>query len=103
MSMSEVKVGEPARGTVREVTFTLDNSRVPGAKWVALVASFNRWDNAAHRMTLEPDGCWRIVVTLAPGEYPYLFLVDGHPVNDPADDGRVPSEWGGQNSLRRVG
>jgi 1,4-alpha-glucan branching enzyme len=103
MPMSDLKVGEPARGTLREVTFALDNRRVAGAKWVALVGPFNRWDNAAHQMALEPDGWWRIVVTLAPGEYPYLFLVDGHPVNDPTDDGRVLSDWGGQYSLRRVG
>lgn len=102
MQMSQPMVGEAAGEVLREVTFTLNNRRVPGAKWVALVGPFNRWDNSVHRMALESDGWWRITVTLAPGEYPYFLLVDGHPVNDPADDGRVPCEWGGQYSLRRV-
>ncbi len=100
--MSQLKVGEPAGGILREATFRLDSRRVPGAKWVALVGSFNRWDTAVHRLMAQPDGWWTISVTLAPGEYPYLFLVDGHPVNDPEDDGRVPCEWGGLYSLRRV-
>lgn len=102
MQMSQPMVGEAAGEMLRVVTFTLNNRRVAGAKWVALVGPFNRWDNAVHRMALESDGWWRITVTLAPGEYPYLFLVDGHPVNDPTDDGRLPCEWGGQYSLRRV-
>ncbi len=100
--MSQLKVGEPAGGTLREVTFRLDSRRVPGAKSVALVGSFNRWDTAVHWLMPQPDGWWTISVTLAPGEYPYLFLADGHPVNDPEDDGRVPCEWGESYSLRRV-
>jgi len=50
----------------------------------------------------EADGAWTITITLVPGTYPYLFVVDGVPWNDPLDDGRAPSEWGGEYSVRRV-
>ncbi len=88
--------------TLRAVTFRLDGRRVPHARRVMLVGSFNRWDSAVHSLVLEPEGWWTVSVMLAPGAYPYLFLVDGVPWNDPEDDGRVPNEWGGEYSIRTV-
>jgi len=86
----------------RKVAFRLDGRRVAGARSVALVGSFNEWDPAVHHLELCPDGQWAVAVPLAPGEYPYLFIVDGVPWNDPGDDRRVPCEWGGQYSVRVV-
>lgn len=88
---------------VREVVFRLDSRLVPRAHSVILVGAFNRWDSAVHPLTAGADGCWTVSVALAPGTYPYLFLVDGVPWNDPQDDGRTPSEWGGEYSIRVVG
>jgi hypothetical protein len=90
------------RQALKRVTFRLDGRRIPGARSVALVGSFNGWDSATHRLQRDPDGWWAVSLTLAPGAYPYLLLVDGVPWNDPEDDGRVPSEWGGQYSVRVV-
>ncbi len=87
---------------VRQVVFRLNSREVPKARSVALVGSFNRWDSAVHQLTLGPDGWWTICLTLSPGEYPYLFIVDGVPWNDPHDDGRMECEWGGQYSVRIV-
>jgi len=87
---------------LRKVVFRLNRRHVGPVSSVALIGSFNRWDSSVHRLLLGRDGWWEIAVTLAPGEYPYLFLVDGVPWNDPEDDGRVASEWGGQYSLRIV-
>ncbi len=84
------------------IVFRLDGRKVPKAKWVALVGSFNRWDSSVHRLTLGPDGWWTISLVLSPGEYSYLFLVDGVPWNDPNDDRRAESEWGGYYSVRVV-
>ncbi|HET8999675.1 MAG TPA: isoamylase early set domain-containing protein [bacterium] len=100
--MTNLVMVSPVTGSVQEVAFRFDARHAPKAKWVALVGSFNRWDTAAHRMKRGPDGAWRITLTLAPGEYPYLFIVDGVPWNDPLDDRRVPCEWGGQYSVRVV-
>lgn len=90
------------RRGVKQVVFRFDSRRAPRARSVALVGSFNRWDTAVHRLTLGPDQWWTISLTLAPGRYPYLFIVDGVPWNDLEDDGRVPCEWGGEYSVRIV-
>lgn len=95
-------IREQPRSSLQEVTFRLDASRIPNASAVALVGSFNRWDSAVHRLARGADGWWSITVILPPGEYRYLFLVDGFPHNDPSDDGRIPCEWGGFYSVRNV-
>lgn len=87
---------------VGSVTFKLDGRRIPDARSVALVGSFNRWDTSVHPLSLQQDGWWRVTLTLGLGEYPYLFVVDGVAWNDPEDDGRVPCEWGGEYSVRLV-
>ncbi len=85
-----------------QVAFRFDGRRVPGARSVVLVGSFNRWDSAAEPLRRGPDGWWTTAVLLAPGDYEYLFLVDGAPWNDPLDDGRTANAWGGHYSVRVV-
>jgi hypothetical protein len=97
-----VKTAVQFRPTLRDVVFKFDGRRVPNARSVILVGSFNRWDTSVDRLTKQPDGWWTISVLLSPGEYPYLFIVDGVAWNDPEDDGRVPSEWGRELSVRLV-
>jgi 1,4-alpha-glucan branching enzyme len=87
---------------VRGVAFRLDGRRIPGARSVVLAGSFNRWDGSMHRLALGGDGWWTATLPLPPGVYSYLFVVDGFPWNDPEDDLRVESEWGGQYSVRIV-
>ena len=69
---------------------------------MALVGSFNRWEPAAQPLRRGPDGWWTTAVSLPPGEYDYLFLVDRTPWNDPLDDGRTANAWGGHYWLRVV-
>ncbi len=88
--------------SLREVKFMLDANLASSAKSVALTGSFNNWDTSVHRLTQNSEGTWSISLILVPGTYPYLFIVDGHPYNDPLDDGRMPSEWGGSYSVRVV-
>jgi 1,4-alpha-glucan branching enzyme len=88
--------------TIRRVIFKFEGWRAPNAKSIGVVGPFNRWDTSVHRLELGSDGVWSIEVTLAAGEYPYLFIVDGVPWNDPRDDRRVPCEWGGDYSIRIV-
>ena len=87
---------------LRHVEFRLDGRRVPEARSVVLVGSFNRWDSAAEPLRRDPDGWWTTEVLLSPGKYEYLFLVDGVPWNDPLADGRRANEWGTHYSLRAV-
>jgi 1,4-alpha-glucan branching enzyme len=90
------------RGTLRTVRFRFAAAAAGRAHSVALVSSFNHWDPSAHRLGRNAEGAWTLSVMLPPGEYPYLFMVDGVPWNDPGDDGRVPCEWGGSYSVRVV-
>lgn len=100
--MGNLMVAPACTEALREVVFRLDGRLVPKARSVVLAGSFNRWDTSVHRLQRGPDDVWTIIVTLAPGEYPYLFIVDGVPWNDPLDDGRMPCEWGGRYSVRMV-
>ena len=100
--MPNVATHQSIRQGIKKVVFRFDGRRMPRACSVALVGSFNRWDTSVHQLTLQPDGWWTISLTLAPGKYPYLFIVDGVPWNDLEDDGRVPCEWGGEYSLRVI-
>jgi 1,4-alpha-glucan branching enzyme len=72
----------------------------PDARQVFLAGTFNRWDPSSHALT-GPDekGTWSVSLTLAPGRYEYLFVVNGTEwTPDPgapwADDG-----FGGRNSV----
>jgi hypothetical protein len=38
----------------------------------------------------------------ATGRIVYLFSVDGAPRLDPADEGRIPNDWGSEHSVRHV-
>ncbi len=99
--MSALAVHNP-EPTLRPVEFRLKGELVPGARRVGLAASFNQWRTDEHVMRKGPDGGWTVVVMLPPGVYAYLFFADGVWWNDPADDGRVPSGWGNEYSLRVV-
>jgi 1,4-alpha-glucan branching enzyme len=72
----------------------------PEASLVGLVGSFNRWDPKMHRLTgPDRDGVWTITISLPPGRYEYLFLINNTEWSlDPAapfvDDG-----LGGRNSV----
>jgi hypothetical protein len=71
----------------------------PEAERVALVGDFNDWKEGATPLVPVGDGVWSAALTLDPGRYKYMFLVDGRPTADPAtppvpvrdDDFGVPS------------
>lgn len=91
-----------ATEALRKVEFKMDRRRIPGARSIVIVGSFNQWDGSLHPLMLGDDGWWTSTLSLPPGVYSYLFVVDGVPWNDPEDDLRVESEWGGQYSVRIV-
>ena len=58
----------------------------PDARSVAVAGNFNRWDANSHPLA-GPDriGRWTATLTLPPGRYEYLFVIDGTKwVLDPA-------------------
>ena len=82
--------------TEQKVTFKYC---APEAKSVFLAGSFNGWNVAANRMKKSKDGAWTSTVKLLPGEYEYLFIVDGEWKTDPTCELRYLNRYGGYNSL----
>jgi hypothetical protein len=48
------------------------------------------------------NGRWEKIVTLAPGQYQYKFLVDGKWRRDPANDNLCPNCFGTLNNVISV-
>jgi len=87
---------------VLPTVFRFPRRLVPLARRVALVASFNGWDRAAHRLCRKPDDDWTITVYLPPGRVVYWFDVDGTYWLDPFADERIPNGRGSHYSVRYI-
>jgi len=76
--------------------------RSQDARRVTVVGEFNEWDEDATPLRRRRDGLWKTVVDLAPGEWRYLFVVDGEWIRDPDNPvvGRDPSAVGETSVIR---
>ncbi len=75
----------------------------PEAQSVFLAGSFNNWSETASNMKKGNNGIWSTTLNLLPGEYEYLFIVDGEWKTDPTCEQRNLNRYGGYNSLLIVG
>jgi len=77
------------------------NFRAPQAGSVALVGDFNGWDKGVYRLSDDDkDGIWTTKITLKPGHYQYLFIVNGKELVADPDAGKYISDgFGKKNSL----
>jgi 1,4-alpha-glucan branching enzyme len=90
-------VGSPAGPVAVRVLFTVKAS---SAVAVAVVGSFNQWDPERHRLSGPgPDGTWRAELSLLPGRYEYLFLINGTTWVLDASASSVDDGLGGRNSV----
>jgi len=90
----------PAGSAPVRVRFQL---QARGARRVALAGSFNQW--RPDLTVLEPasaDGVFTGTLELPPGDYEYMFVVDGRWITDPAAGERRDDGFGRQNSLLRL-
>jgi hypothetical protein len=69
----------------------------PGAQSVAIAGSFNSWQPEQAKTT--GNGGWVKELTIAPGRYEYMFVVDGQWMADPNAKEFTPNPFGGQNSV----
>ena len=77
----------------------------PGAKVHTSVMArgeFNRW-NARNTVFSLVDGKWIAEITVDPGTYQYLLVIDGEECLDPWNPNSVNNNAGGFNSVIRVG
>jgi hypothetical protein len=63
-----------------EVTFKITN---PQAKVVQIAGDFTKWEPV---LLTKKNGFWEINLKLKPGEYKYIYLIDGQPYIDPQKD-----------------
>jgi len=102
-SAGEYRLDQPdrysAKRTAKPVQFML---LAPQAKEVYLMGDFNNWDPHSIPMQRQPDGGWRVEVTLPHGHHRYLFVVDGQPMLDPRAYGVVRDAQGRKVSLIAV-
>jgi 1,4-alpha-glucan branching enzyme len=72
----------------------------PCASRVAVVGTFNRWQEDALPMRPDGDGWWTAVMTATPGEYRFRYLADGDRwFTDYASQGIERGRWGWNSVL----
>jgi 1,4-alpha-glucan branching enzyme len=75
----------------------------PGARKVCVAGSFNGWKPEQAPLVSVGDGHWVGNLTIDPGRYEYLFVVDGQWLPDPNAKETVQNPFGGRNSVLTVG
>ena len=83
----------------KRVNFALP---APEARQVCVAGTFNGWDPTARPLKCDRNGVWRTWMNLPPGEYQYLFVVDGEWRVDPGCKERAKNPYGSDNSAFRV-
>lgn len=74
----------------------------PGAKQVCVAGSFNGWKPEQAPLLSMGDGRFVGDLTVNPGRYEYLFIVDGQWLPDPRAKESVQNPFGGTNSVLTV-
>lgn len=73
----------------------------PDAQSVAVAGSFNGWSTAVHALARSGSkDVWSALVPLAPGEYLFMYVVDGTRwVSPPLAEGYVDDGFGSRNGI----
>ena len=74
----------------------------PGAKQVCVAGSFNGWKPEGSPLVSVGEGRFVGDLTVDPGRYEYLFVVDGQWLPDPKAKETVQNPFGGTNSVLTV-
>ena len=73
------------------------------ARSVSVLGDFNGWSSEIP-LRAGNGGYWETEVQVAPGEYRYVFVVDGRQhVPDPTADYVIDDDFGSKNSVVRIG
>lgn len=74
--------------------------RCAEAHTVSIAGNFNDWQPGP--LQCDGAGGWSIELSLPPGDYEYLFVVDDRWMPDPACAEARPNPFGGKNSVLHV-
>jgi anti-sigma-K factor RskA len=84
------------------VTVTM-NLHAPEAHHVSVAGTFNKWKADTNVLTKQENGIWTISIPLKPGEYNYMFVVDGKAwITDPNAETYSDDGFGNKNAVVRV-
>lgn len=75
---------------------------MPDAREVDVAGSFSGWRNIRMQKTGD-SGYWQLSMPLKDGEYSYTFIVDGQQMADPTAGMKQKDDFGGENSILKVG
>jgi anti-sigma-K factor RskA len=75
----------------------------PKAQQVSVAGDFNKWRVDSHAMTRQNGGIWTIDLSLEPGIYSYMFVLDGGKwKTDPGAETYEDDGFGNKNAIMRV-
>ena len=75
----------------------------PGARTVQVAGDFNGWNPAQTSLEQISDGAWAVTISLKPGRYAYMFLVDGRRwIADPFAAEQHDDGFGARNAVVEV-
>ena len=72
---------------------------IPDASVVKVAGSFNNWQEQCCLMRTSRPNEWAIELTLKPGVYEYMFIVDGEQHMPQQSAGNLHDGLGGRNSV----
>ena len=73
----------------------------PDASTVAVAGTFNQWSMSSHGLSQDPSsGAWTTLVPLPPGEYLFMYIVDGTQwLSPPAAEDYIDDGFGAWNGV----
>ena len=72
----------------------------PDARTVAVAGSFNEWSTSSHPLVQQQQGGpWMLVVALEPGEYTFMYVVNGSEWVSPLAGDYVDDGFGSKNGV----
>jgi hypothetical protein len=93
-------VVQPTGPALKQTRFVIYE---PDAKRVEIAGSFTNWKRIPMRRA-GASGYWELTLVLPQGEYYYSYILGGQrKLADPTVRARVPDDYGGYNSIIRVG
>ena len=105
MKGSEQRVGPDLAQTQTAVPVVF-SLRLPGARSVAVIGTFNEWHPQGYEMQALRNGdqTWTLMLPLPNGRYEYAFLVDGKEIiPDPRAPFYQDDGFGNRNAVLIVG
>ena len=75
----------------------------PDAQSVAVAGDFNGWNPAQTKLEPSDEGIWTVTLSLNPGRYEYMFVIDGEQwVADPFATEETVDGFGSKNAVLDV-